>query len=332
MECWSEKRFAVRGMDGITAISTTATRLATLNAQMDALLAEQASRRHLIYLPPPPPRHRGSRDAGDKRKLKMDDGMVRMLALGQVRLSEAGVRQRFADDELSELAKSIRDKGMLQPLVVRSAGASFEVVMGARRYRAAERAGLREVPVIVRDVADTEAIELALVENLQREDLSPLEEAEGYRRLLELRGCTQESLAAALGKSRCHVANTLRLLSLPDPVRRMLEEGELSAGHARALLAAPDPVALADDVVRRGLSVRVVERLACQRPSQPKRRSRDADTEALERELCHHLGLRVALRQGRRGGVLALHYSSREQLSGLVTALYTVPAAVSAAA
>ena len=235
-------------------------------------------------------------------------------------------RRRFAEAELEALAQSIREKGILQPLLVRPlAGgeADFELVAGERRWRAAQRLGLHEVPVIVRPIADSEALEIALVENLQRENLSPLEEAEAYSRLMEEFGRSQASLAEAVGKSRSHVANTVRLLSLPGPVRRRLDEGELSAGHARALLAAADPVALAQEVVRRGLNVRATERLVQRRTEtlRPKQRPRDADTVALERELAVVLGLRVTLEAKKRGGTLVLHYASLEQLDRVLRLL-----------
>ena len=228
-------------------------------------------------------------------------------------------RRRFADAELEALAQSIREKGILQPLLVRpltGEETAFELVAGERRWRAAQRVGMHEVPVIIRPLSDSEALEIALVENLQREDLSALEEAEAYSRLIEEFGRTQASLAEAVGKSRSHVANTLRLLSLPAPVRRRLEDGVLSAGHARALLAAADPEALAQEVVRRGLNVRATERLVQRRAEIPpaRRPARDADTLALERELGTHLGLRVTLEQRRRGGALTLHYASLDQL------------------
>jgi len=235
-------------------------------------------------------------------------------------------RRRFAEAELDALAQSIREKGILQPLLVRplrDEQAGFELVAGERRWRAAQRVGMHEVPVIVRAFADSEALEIALVENLQREDLSPLEEAEAYNRLMEEFGRTQAALAEAVGKSRSHVANTLRLLLLPLPVRRRLEEGELSPGHARALLAAPDPVALAAEVVRRGLNVRATEQLVQRRTETPppKRRLRDADTVALERELGTRLGLRVTLEPKKRGGALTLHYASLDQLDRILALL-----------
>jgi ParB family chromosome partitioning protein len=182
---------------------------------------------------------------------------------------------------------------------------------------------MHEVPVIVRPLADSEALEIALVENLQREDLSALEEAEAYSRLIEEFGRTQASLAEAVGKSRSHVANTLRLLSLPAPVRRRLEDGVLSAGHARTLLAADDPEALAQEVVRRGLNVRATERLVQRRTEIPRPRHpiRDADTLALERELGAHLGLRVALEPRGRGGALTLYYTNLDQLDRVLALL-----------
>src|SRR5271167_3766303 len=225
-------------------------------------------------------------------------------------------RRRFAEAELEALAQSIREKGILQPLLVRpltGEEADFELVAGERRWRAAQRLGLHEVPVMVRALADSEVLEIALVENLQREDLSPLEEAEAYKRLMEEFGRSQARLAEAVGKSRSHVANTVRLLSLPAPVRHRLDEGELSAGHARALLAAADPGALAEEVVRRGLNVRATERLV-QRRAQPHQGLRppvrDADTLALEHDLGAQLGLRVTLEPKARGGSLTLHYAS----------------------
>ena len=236
-------------------------------------------------------------------------------------------RRRFAEAELDALAQSIREKGVLQPLLVRPLAAEeadFELVAGERRWRAAQRVGLHEVPVIIRRITDTEALEIALVENLQREDLSPLEEAEAYSRLMDEFGRTQASLADAVGKSRSHVANTMRLLSLPAPVRRQLDEGELSAGHARALLAAADPAALAAEVVRRGLNVRATERLVQRRAETlraARRRPRDADTLALERELGAVLGLRVTLEPKKRGGSLTLHYASLDQLDGILRLL-----------
>jgi ParB family chromosome partitioning protein len=250
----------------------------------------------------------------------------RRVPIELVRPSPFQPRRRFADAELEALAQSIREKGILQPLLVRPLNgeeAAFELVAGERRWRAAQRVGMHEVPVIVRPLADSEALEIALVENLQREDLSALEEAEAYSRLIAEFGRTQASLAEAVGKSRSHVANTLRLLSLPAPVRRGLEDSVLSAGHARALLAAADPEALAQEVVRRGLNVRATERLVQRRAEIPRPRQaiRDADTLALERELGTHLGLRVTLEHKQRGGALTLHYANLDQLDRVLALL-----------
>jgi len=250
----------------------------------------------------------------------------RLVPIEWIRPGKLQPRRRFAEAELEALAQSIREKGILQPLLVRplrDEQAGFELVAGERRWRAAQRVGMHEVPVIVSAFADSEALEIALVENLQREDLSPLEEAEAYNRLMEEFGRTQAALAEAVGKSRSHVANTLRLLSLPAPVRRRLEDGELSAGHARALLAAPDPVKLAAEVVRRGLNVRATEQLVQRRAAAPppKRRRRDPDISALERDLGARLGLRVTLEAKKRGGALTLHYVSLDQLDRVLDLL-----------
>jgi ParB family transcriptional regulator, chromosome partitioning protein len=251
----------------------------------------------------------------------------RRVPIEQIRPGRFQPRQRLSEAELDALAQSIREKGILQPLLVRPlAGeeADFELVAGERRWRAAQRVGLHEVPVIVRPMADSEALEIALVENLQREDLSPLEEAEAYSRLMDEFGRTQANLAEAVGKSRSHVANMVRLLSLPEPVRRRLSEGELTAGHARALLAAPDPAALAEEVVRRGLNVRATERLVQRRadaPPKARRPTRDTDTATLEHELSAHLGLRVMIEQRTRGGALTVHYATLDQLDRVLRLL-----------
>ena len=255
-----------------------------------------------------------------------EPAMQRRVPIELIRPSAFQPRRRFAEDELDALAQSIREKGILQALLVRPIDGeepAFELVAGERRWRAAQRVGMHEVPVNVRPLADFEALEIALVENLQREDLSALEEAEAYSRLMEEFGRTQGAMAEAVGKSRSHVANTLRLLSLPAPVRHRLDQGELSAGHARALLAAADPITLAAEVVRRGLNVRATEKLVQRRSEmrQPKRRLRDADTVALERELSDRLGLRVTLEPKRRGGSLSLHYASLDQLDQILRLL-----------
>jgi len=255
-----------------------------------------------------------------------DAGGAHTVPIEAIRPSPFQPRRNFPEAELEGLAQSIREKGIVQPLLVRpiaDAAADFELVAGERRWRAAQRVGLHEVPVIVRSLGDSDALEIALVENLQREDLSPLDEAEAYSRLMREFGRGQASLAEAVGKSRSHVANTVRLLSLPAPVRRSLEEGALSAGHARALLGAPDPAALAVEVVRRGLNVRATEALVRRRGAQPfrPRRERGADAAALEYELATALGLRVTLTPKRRGGSVTLHYTTLDQLDRVVALL-----------
>ena len=227
---------------------------------------------------------------------------------------------------LQELADSIREHGVLQPILVREkpgAPGRYEIIGGERRWRAAQLAQLHEVPVLLRNLGDREAMAAALVENLQRQDLNALEEAEGFRRLLEEFGLTQDALGQAVGKSRSHVANTLRLLALPDRVRDLLRDGALTAGHARALLTAPDPVALALQVIDRGLNVRQTEALAASKPREPGV-APDAptpETAALERELAERLGLKVSIRHGLRGGQVVINYRDLDQLDGLIRLL-----------
>jgi ParB family chromosome partitioning protein len=256
---------------------------------------------------------------------------LRTLPVEQLQPGRYQPRRTFDEERINDLVASVRDKGILQPLLVRPLPdhvGMFEIVAGERRWRAAQRAQLHEVPVIVRELTDKEALEIALVENLQRQDLSPLEEADGYRRLLDDFHHTQEELARAVGKSRSHVANMLRLLALPEPVKAMLENGELSAGHARALLTAADPVGLARQVLGRNLNVRQTEKLAAEgakakgagaggRPATAK----DADTAALERDLTNQLGVKVTIRPLGKGGELVIHYGSLEQLDDVLSRL-----------
>jgi ParB family transcriptional regulator, chromosome partitioning protein len=236
-------------------------------------------------------------------------------------------RRRFTENELAALADSIRAKGVMQPLLVRPAadgGTRYEIVAGERRWRAAQLVGLHELPVLVRPLSDGETLEVALIENVQRQDLSPLEEAEGYRRLIDDFGHTQDALARALGKSRSHIANLLRLLGLPGQVRGMLEQGDLSAGHARALLGARDPEALARSVVARGLNVRQTEALVrsdSARAPSARRVEKDANTVSLERDLSARLGLKVTIRPKGGGGTLRIAFHSLDQLDGLIQSL-----------
>jgi ParB family transcriptional regulator, chromosome partitioning protein len=238
-------------------------------------------------------------------------------------------RRRFDEAELEALAQSIRERGVLQPLLVRPAGgivAGYEIVAGERRWRAAQRAGQHEVPVVVRELSDQETLELALIENLQRADLSPLEEAYAYRRLTSEFAHTQEALAEAIGKSRSHVANTLRLLTLPPAVHELVEDGRLSAGHARALIGSPAAEALARIVIDRGLNVRETEALVRLRASRPKARGRAENSEdpnvlELSRRLTAQLGLEVGIRARGKGGLLTIRYSDLHQLDGLIRRL-----------
>ncbi|MDA8249464.1 MAG: ParB/RepB/Spo0J family partition protein [Rhodospirillales bacterium] len=226
---------------------------------------------------------------------------------------------------LDELVASIRSHGILQPLLARPHPAMpgrYQLIAGERRWRAAQAAGLHEVPVLVRPLADAEAMAAALVENLQRQDLDAIEEAEGYRRLVDEFGLSQEALGQAVGKSRSHIANTLRLLQLPPRVQAELRTGGLTAGHARALLAHPDPEKAALQVIARGLNVRQTEALAARREPVPAATSaRDPDTAALEKSLSARLGLQVTVAAEGAGGTLRIRYRSLDQLDGLITLL-----------
>ncbi len=226
---------------------------------------------------------------------------------------------------LAELAASIKQQGVLQPILARphpkKAGA-YQIIAGERRWRAAQTAGLHEVPVLLRSLADTEAMAAALVENLQRQDLDAIEEAEGYRRLVGEFGLTQDNLGGLVGKSRSHVANTLRLLQLPDAVRAHVQSGALSAGHARALLVHPDAQTAAQVVLAKGLNVRQTEALASQRPAAPPPRPKpDAEHAQLERELSLSLGLDVRIQVAGRGGTVRISYRSLDQFDALVERL-----------
>jgi len=237
-------------------------------------------------------------------------------------------RQTFHDADLQELADSIRRHGVIQPVVLRPdpdrAGA-YQVVAGERRWRAAQRAGVHALPAVIRDLDDREVLELAIVENIQRVDLDPIEEARGYTQLIESFGYTQAELAGVIGKSRSHLANTMRLLSLPDQVIDMVRSGRLSAGHARALINAPDPVALAERAVLKGLTVRQVEALARKAPggAQTRRVARqpplkDADTRLLEGDISAAIGMRVRIEHGPHGsGELRIRYRDLDDLDRL---------------
>ncbi|WP_277984530.1 ParB/RepB/Spo0J family partition protein [Sphingomonas faeni] len=248
---------------------------------------------------------------------------VRMLPVSSLSPHPDQPRRHFDEAMLDELAASIASRGLIQPIVVRPHGHDFQIVAGERRWRAAQRARLHEVPVVVRDFDDAETLEIALIENIQREDLNAIEEAQAYQRLAGEYGHTQEVLAKIVHKSRSHVANLLRLLELPAQVQSQVVDGSLSMGHARALLGSPDVESLADQVVSRGLSVRETEKLA--RDAKPGRsrgggggasepRVPDADIAALERQLADLLGLQVKVAHTETGGTLTLNYSTLDQL------------------
>ncbi|RWH68949.1 MAG: ParB/RepB/Spo0J family partition protein [Mesorhizobium sp.] len=236
-------------------------------------------------------------------------------------------RRHFGDADLTDLAQSIREHGVVQPVVARPSptqAGRYEIIAGERRWRAAQRAGLTEIPIIVRDVNDRTALELAIIENVQRTDLNPVEEAMGYQQLIDDHGYTQADLGQVIGKSRSHVANTLRLLKLPDVIRDMLVDGALSAGHARTLVTAQDPAGLAKRIVEDGLSVRQAEALAQMPTGAPtvKRQpaapaQKDADTLALEKLMTGTIGMIVTIEHKERGGVISVAYRTLEQLDEL---------------
>lgn len=241
------------------------------------------------------------------------------VPLSALKASPYNPRRDFSERQLEELANSIRERGLVQPLVVRPLGRdAYEIVAGERRWRAAQRADLHEVPVVIRTLSDQEAIEIAIIENVQREDLNAIEEGEGYHALMDGHAYTQEDLSKVIGKSRSHLANTLRLLKLPAAVQDLVREGALSAGHARALIGRSDAAKLAARIVKEGLTVRQVEALTQGQDGGAKakaKQGKDADTRAAEAELNEALGLRVEIKAGRgERGELRVHYLNFDQL------------------
>ena len=257
----------------------------------------------------------------------------RFVPIEQIRPNPDQPRKLFDQSNLDDLAASIKEKGVIQPLIVRETGPNaFEIVAGERRWRASQIANLHELPVIVREFTDTEVLEVAIIENIQRADLNPIEEAAGYRQLMDKFGHTQEKMAAALGKSRSHIANLLRLLNLPADVVELVRNGDLSSGHARALITANDPSALAKQVVKEGLSVRATEALVKRDQDGPsgsnifgdgkktsKVGEKDADTRALEGDLSAGLGMKVVLNHkiGDEAGQMVIAYKTLEELDEL---------------
>lgn len=252
---------------------------------------------------------------------------IRHLPVADIEPSALQPRRLFDAEEMESLVRSVSEKGVLQPILVRPIdNGRYELVAGERRWRAAQAAQLHEIPVVIRSLDDGAALEIALIENLQRDALTPLEEAQGYQRLIDQFDHTQEDVAKAVGKSRSHVANTVRLLGLPEPVKNDLDFGRLTAGHARALMAASDPVGLAQKIIKGGLNVRQAERLVKNQtnpavPPGKKAPAKSADILALERRLADELGTPANISFDGKGGKLILDYSNLDQLDAIIKRL-----------
>jgi ParB family chromosome partitioning protein len=270
-------------------------------------------------------------DVGEETKTVERARSQRRVPVEFLKQNPRNPRRNFSDTELDELASSIKERGIIQPIVVRAArGATdqFEIIAGERRWRAAQRAGLHDVPIVVVEVTDDEALQLAIIENVQRTDLNPLEEAMGYQALVNDFRHTHDDIAKTVGKSRVHITNTLRLLKLPESVQAYIHAGKLTAGHARMLIGQPNAEALAQEIISRGLNVRQVESLARERedgqsPAKgaKKRTAKNADTAALEKRLADALGLKVAIEDRDGRGVVQIHYRSLDQLDDVVRKL-----------
>ena len=264
-------------------------------------------------------------DAAPQTRAASQNG-VRTIPVEHLEPSPFQPRVKMNPEALDDLATSIKARGILQPLLVRphpDQPGRFQIIAGERRWRASQQAGLHEVPVLVRELSDVETMAAALVENLQRQDLNAIEEAEGYKRLVDEFRMTQEMLAESVGKSRSHIANTLRLLNLPPTVLEEVKKGTLSAGHARALLAHPEPEKAALSVIARGLNVRQTEALSSRKPEAvTTTKAKDPETEALARDLSEQLGLRVDIVFDGNGGSVRLTYKSLDQLDGIISLLH----------
>ncbi|MEO6247897.1 MAG: ParB/RepB/Spo0J family partition protein [Sphingomicrobium sp.] len=249
-------------------------------------------------------------------------GIVREIDIGLIYPNPGQPRTRFDDNTINELADSIRERGVISPILVRPVDGGYQLIAGERRWRAAQKAQLHVIPALIKELDDSSSAEVALIENIQREDLNAIEEAEGYRKLIDRHGHTQEQLGKLVAKSRSHVANLLRLLDLPSDVRAMLVNGDLSMGHARAIIGSPDPSGIAREIIEGGLTVRQAEdRARAAKPNSPrsgggtvKPRPVDADLAALERQLGDLLGLKVKVAHSGAGGTVSLAYSSLDQL------------------
>jgi ParB family transcriptional regulator, chromosome partitioning protein len=256
----------------------------------------------------------------------------RRLPTAALRPNPRNPRRAFPNAELDELVASLRERGIIQPIVARpvqDTAETYEIIAGERRWRAAQRAGLHEVPVVIIEASDAEALQLAIIENVQRADLNPLEEAEGYRALIEEFSNSQDEIAKIVGKSRSHVANTLRLLKLPETIKAYIHAGKLFAGHARMLIGQPDAERLAEEIVARGLNVRQVEDLAREsaerggksRARAGRRGAKNANLLALEKRISDALGLAVSIKEAKRGGVLSIRYRNLDQLEDVLRRL-----------
>jgi ParB family transcriptional regulator, chromosome partitioning protein len=271
-------------------------------------------------------------DVGGESPVERPRGQ-RKLPIGALRPNARNPRRAFSATELDELAASLRERGIIQPIVVRplrDAADGYEIIAGERRWRAAQRAGLHEVPIVVIEATDAEALQLAIIENVQRADLNPLEEAQGYRALIDEFGNSQEDIAKIVGKSRSYIANTLRLLKLPEPVKAYISAGKLDAGHARMLVGDADAEALAEDIVARDLNVRQVEAMARERAQQSGKKAlrksrastaKDADVMAFEKRVSDATGLTVSIDHRDDHGTLTIRYKNLEQLDDLVQRL-----------
>ena len=245
---------------------------------------------------------------------------VREIEIGRILPNPAQPRQHFDDEALDDLAQSIAERGLLQPILLRAReDGTYQIIAGERRWRAAQRARLHRIPAIVRDADERATAELALIENIQREDLNAIEEGEGYRQLIDAHGYTQDTVAKIVHKSRSHIANLIRLLELPEPAKQALLRGDISMGHARAVLGAPDAESLVRDILAKGLSVRQTEARAKRAKAPPgelvlTERTVDADLAALQRQLADLLGIKVEIAHKGKSGAVTLHYSSLDQL------------------
>ncbi len=267
-------------------------------------------------------------DAGEEAAVVERARGQRRVPVEFLRPNPRNPRKSFNERDLDFLADSIRERGIIQPIVVRALGKgdAYEIVAGERRWRAAQKAGLHDVPIVVVEADDRMSLEFAIIENVQRSDLNPIEEAAGYERLMSEFGYSQGDLGTALGKSRSHVGNTIRLLNLPSEVQALVTNGQISAGHARALLAVKDPIVVAKDIVAKGLNVRDVERIAYadngnpeedETPRRRRKAQQDPDTRAVEKALEDVLGLTVAIEHSGAGGELRIKYKSLDQLDAL---------------